>query len=110
MPTIGEMQHRITIEQKTRGASDGAGGFLPETWSTVATVWAKLEPKSARELVDSDQVVHRISHVIFIRARSDVTAAMRVKFGSRTMAILSVREILEGGRWTELLCEETAPS
>lgn len=110
MPTIGEMQHRITIEKKTRGAADGLGGFTAETWSTLATIWAKIEPKSARELVDADQVVHRVSHVIFIRARDDVTGAMRVKFGSRIMAILSVRTILEGGRWTELLCEETAPS
>jgi SPP1 family predicted phage head-tail adaptor len=104
------MRHRITIEKKTRGTSDNAGGYVSETWSTVATVWAKLDPKSSREIIDADQVVHRVSHVIMMRARDDVTAAMRVDFQGRKMAILSVRTILENGRWIEMLCEESAPS
>lgn len=110
MPSIGDMQHRISIEQKTRGASDGAGGYAAETWATFCTVWAKLDPKSAREMVDADQVVHRVSHVITIRSRTGITTAMRVKFQGRIMAILGARDFLENGRWIELICEEVAPS
>lgn len=108
--TIGQLQHRIAIEQKTRGASDGAGGNVSETWTTFATVWAKLDPTTAREIVAADQVVHRLTHIVTIRARSDVTAAMRVNFKGRLLAILGTRELLEGGRWLELQCEEGAPS
>ena len=110
MPTIGEMQHRIAIEQKTRGASDSAGGYVSETWATFCTCWAKIDPKSGREFIDAAQVVRRITHIVTVRARSGVTAAMRVNFGGRTMAIVGLREILEGGRWLELTCEEGAPS
>lgn len=110
MPAIGEMQHRITIEKKTRGASDNAGGAVSETWSMFCVCWAKLDPKSGREIVAADQMVHRVSHVVIIRARTGVTTAMRVNFGGRIMAILAMREYFEAGRFIELTCEETAPS
>ncbi len=108
---IGELKHRITIEHKTRGPSDGAGGYLSETWGPWALpVWAKIDPKLGREVVTADQVVHRVTHVITIRARAGITAAMRVSYAGRYLAILGVREIMEAGHWTELHCEEGAPS
>ena len=110
MTRVGELKRRITIEQKTRGASDGAGGYLAETWATLATVWAKIDPRAGRELVDADQVVHRITHVITIRARTGITTAMRVVYQTRTFAIVDLRELMEGGRWMEMQCEETQPS
>lgn len=109
--TIGELRHRITIERKTRGASDGAGGYLSETWNALDTVFAKIDPKGGREIVAADQVVHRLTHVITMRRRTDVTTAMRVVYKGRELAILGVRDIDDGGwRWTELQCEEGAPS
>lgn len=110
MPTIGEMRHRVTIEQKTRGASDGAGGVISETWTTFAEVWAKLEPQVGREIVAADQNVHRLTHRVTIRHREGVTAAMRIKYQGRTLGILGLRELLENGRWLEIQCEEGAPS
>ncbi len=108
---IGHLKRRIRIEQKTRGASDGAGGYLSETWAQVgAECWAKIDPKVGREIIDADQVVHRITHVITIRARDSITAAMRVVYNGRTFSIFGVREIMEAGRWTEMQCEESAPS
>lgn len=110
MPAIGEMRHRITIEQKTRGASDNAGGAVSETWTTFAECAAKLEPQSGREIVAADQNVHRLTHRVTIRHREGVTAAMRVRYQGRTLAILGLRELLENGRWLEIMCEEGAPS
>ena len=110
MPTIGEMRHRVTIEQKTRGASDGAGGAVSETWTTFAECWAKLDPQTGREIVAADQNVHRLTHRVTIRHRAGVTAAMRIRYQGRTLAILGLRELLENGRWLEIMCEEGAPS
>ena len=110
MPTIGEMRHRIEIEQKTRGASDGAGGAVSETWTTIYECWAKLDPKAGREIVAADQAVHRLTHVVTIRQRAGITTAMRVKYQGRTLAILGLRELLENGRFLEIMCEEGAPS
>jgi len=110
MPSIGEMRHRVTIEQKTRGASDGAGGYASETWATLHECWAKIDPQTGREIVAADQHVHRLTHRVTVRHRAGVTAAMRVRYQGRTLAILGLRELLENGRWLEIMCEEGAPS
>lgn len=108
--TIGELRHRVTIQYKVPGDPDGAGGKLSETWGTLATVWAKVDPRAPREILLADQIVHRITCLITIRRRSDVTSAMRVSYQGRIFAILGVREINEARHWTELQCEEGAPS
>ena len=104
------MRHHIKIEQKTRGGSDGAGGVVSETWTTFAECYAKLEPQTGREIVAADQNVHRLTHRVTVRHRPGVTAAMRVKYQGRTLAILGLRELMENGRFIEIMCEEGAPS
>lgn len=107
----GQLRHRIEIQRKTRGASDGAGGNISETWTTLKKVWAKFEPLSGREIAVADQIVHRQLCRFTIRRRTDVTAAMRVIYKNRTFAISGVRDIDEAGwRWTEITAEEDAPS
>ena len=44
--SAGDLDQRITIEKKSM-ARDGAGGATA-TWSTRATVWAKVEPMTGR--------------------------------------------------------------
>ena len=110
MIPIGQMRHRIAIEQKTRGASDGAGGAVSETWSTFHECWAKLDPQTGREIVAADENVHRLTHRVTIRHRAGVTAAMRIRYQGRILAILGLRELLENGRLLEIMCEEGAPS
>lgn len=108
---VGEMRCRIAVEQKARGAADGAGGNVSETWGTFKTLWAKIDPKTGREIISADQTVHRLTAVITIRRRTDITTAMRVNYKGRIMAIIGVRDVDGGGwHWTELQCEEGAPS
>ena len=110
MPPIGQMRHRIAIEQKTRGGSDGAGGVVSETWTTFAECYAKIDPQTGREIVAADQNVHRLTHRVTVRHRPGVTTAMRVKYQGRMLAILGLRELMENGRFLEIMCEEGAPS
>ena len=110
MTDIGQMRHRISIQQKTRGASDGAGGYGPDTWSTIDTVWARIEPQAGREFQSSDRTTYRLTHKITIRKNNLVKAHHRIQYNNRTFAIFSVKEIDERRSWTELLCEEDAPS
>ena len=108
---IGDRRNRVTIQQKTRGASDGAGGNTAETWSTYRTLWAHVDMRNAREIVAADQTVHRLSAVVTILYRTDLTTAMRLVYKGGTYAILGIRHLGDGG-WTrtELQCEEGAPS
>ncbi len=124
---IGKVRHRIVIQQKTRGASDGAGGNVSETWSTYKELWAGIDQRSAREIVAADQTVRRMSAQIMVRYRTDLNSAMRILArkkriagetdkaftdrGGQIFAIVGIRDLEEGGmRWTVLECEEGAPS
>lgn len=108
--TIGALRHRVTIERKTRVGVPGA--YTGETWAQLGKkMWAKTEAKAPREIVFADHTETRTPQMITMRRRSDVTAADRIDYKGRKMAILGIRELDEGGwRWTELTCEEGAPS
>jgi SPP1 family predicted phage head-tail adaptor len=103
--SVGDLRQRIVIESPT-ASSDGQGGLTGQTWSTLATVWARIDPMKAREESFAEKLRHVVTHRIIIRSRSDITAAMRVNFGGRIFQIHGVRSIHEMKRWTILDCEE----
>lgn len=80
----GKLRHRVRIEQyvdvldssgePTRGEH---GEFIKE-WQEVATVWAAIEPLSAREFIQSAAMQSQITARIIIRYRSGLNAAMRL--------------------------------
>lgn len=107
--TLGDLRHRITIQRKTRTGT--AGAYTAESWETVKTVWAKIEPLASREVVVGDRIEQRNTVRVTIRRRTDVSAAMKIVYQGRDFAISGVRDMEDGGwRWTELSCEEGAPS
>lgn len=68
---IGELKHRITIEQCTK-ASDGQGGFT-SAWSTLVSVWSKATPQSERERFYRGENQHTQGYTFTIRQNQAVT-------------------------------------
>ena len=103
---IGKMRHRVALQAESR-APDAAGGYAV-TWTTVATVWARIEPQGAGETVAAGQLTAPVSHRVTVRRRSDIspTASMRLLFGSRVFDIRGVLNQDEGNRYLVLICEE----
>jgi len=100
----GALRHRLVLEEAQR-VSDGAGGFT-ETWVTVATVWAAIEPSGGGEGVDSGRLAGRVSHTVSLRYRAEVIPAMRFRQGTRLFHILAAINEDERRRWLRCLCEE----
>lgn len=100
----GGLRHRLTLEDVQR-VSDGAGGFN-ESWVTVATVWAALEPSGGGEGVDAGRLAGRVSHMVTLRYRAGVTPAMRFRHGARVFHILAATDEGERKHWLRCLCEE----
>ena len=100
MPRIGAMRERVTIEQESRVA-DGGGGY-PMAWSEVATVWAAVEPQSGREQLQAERVESLVDYRVTMRWRGDVTAGMRLLWGSVDMAITAVRRVDGRKRFLEI--------
>lgn len=100
----GQMRDRITITTASN-TLDAVGGDVP-TPSTLATVWALVEPMSAAERVASTSAVtSAVQYRVTIRYRSDVTAKMRITHGARSYEINGV---LQSNRqdFTVLECAE----
>lgn len=88
-PEISELRHRIVVEQLSN-AADNQGGFTT-TWTTLATIWAKVEPTKAWERAFAQKVEYQRSHVAWIRHRTDITSSMRISFDSRYFQIKGIR-------------------
>ena len=84
--TGDDLRHRIVLQAKSV-TRDAMGGEVI-TWVDQATVWAAIEPLSARELVAAQQVQPELNTRIGIRYRSDVTAEWRAKYGVRVFTIV----------------------
>lgn len=100
----GRLRHQIVIESKTL-AGDGMGGGTA-TWTTFATVRAAIEPISGSEYIAAQQMQTKVTHRIRLRYLANVTAAMRVKFGTRIFQIESILTFNEVKRDMQLMCSE----
>ena len=89
----GELKHRMIIQAATKVNS---GGVWKDTWSPVATVWAKLWAKSGqeRQMARANQAV--VSHGVLMRAYAGLTTAHRLKMGRRTFAITFINDTVPG--------------
>lgn len=77
MLKAGKLRHRITIQQQVE-VQNPDNGAMSVDWSNVATVWAAIEPLSAKEFIASESETSKITTRVTIRFRTDVTAKMRL--------------------------------
>ncbi|MGD9783892.1 MAG: phage head closure protein [Hyphomicrobiaceae bacterium] len=101
---IGELRHRLTLEQTAR-ADDGSGGAV-ETWEAVEELWAAVRPLNGSEREWADQVAGRVTHEIWVRYRSGVKPAMRFRAVARVFEIHAVIDAGERRRFLRCLAEE----
>lgn len=85
----GRLRHRIQIQEYVAQADtsgdviqDAQTGEVSKTWTTIATVWAAIEPLSAREFIQSAATQSEVVARITIRQRSGLRADMRFLHGS----------------------------
>ena len=88
MLRAGALNRRITIEQNTPTRS--AAGAEVESWGTLVTVAAEVDPKRGREFFAAQAVQAEALTVFRIRHRSDVTRKMRVSYDGDLYDIVSV--------------------
>lgn len=72
----GPFRHRVRLDRPTY-VQDPVTGEQTLKWVAVATVWARIEPLSAREFIAAQANQSEITARIVIRYRSDVIASWR---------------------------------
>lgn len=89
----GQLDRRITIQSRTTTADKYAAPV--ETWSTLATVWAKVEyPITGSDEQTQQGLNVATTRVIFtIRHRSDVGFTDRIQYNSEVYDIERIAEL-----------------
>ena len=100
----GQMTARLELEAPEE-APHGQGGATV-TFTSVATVWARIEPLSEVREERAGADGFTLTHRIWLRFRSDIRAGMRLRKGDRLFAIGTWRDPDETGRYLCCLCEE----
>jgi SPP1 family predicted phage head-tail adaptor len=89
----GDMDRRVVIQSRT-DAIDGLGQPVP-TWTTLATVWAALEPGRGREFFAASGIVAETPMMFRIRWRTDVTTTCRIQYAGATYTIDAVEDFAD---------------
>jgi SPP1 family predicted phage head-tail adaptor len=99
----GRLRHRIRIDEQIVHVN--SSGEQDVAWEEVTTLWAAIEPLSARESLLAEQVQSKVNARITIRARDDIRASMRAVHGSTVYNIEGViRDPDSGLEWITLPC------
>lgn len=103
----GKLRHRVALQALGAGSPQQTGSGMPdESWSTVATVYASVEPLNGRELFAAQEHHAETTTRIRIRYRSGVTAKMRVSHGGTLYNILSVIDPEKRHKEMQLMCSD----
>lgn len=88
---VAKLDRRVLIEQPTT-ARDAYGSAV-QTWSTLATVWARVEHLNGKELFAAQQITPEAQIRITIRYRSDITEKMRITHDGKVYGIQHIAEV-----------------
>jgi SPP1 family predicted phage head-tail adaptor len=90
MTPPGDLNRRLVLEAPVESA-DGAGG-VTRSYAPAMTLWAKVEPVSARGAIVADAPGATITHRIIVRRRSTVTTRQRFVEGTTIYRIVTIRD------------------
>lgn len=100
----GSYRHPITIQKQSNTEND-YGEKIP-TWDDVITVKAGIYPVSGKDYISAVEVNSEITHKVNLRYVPDITADMRIKFGSRIFTIIAIMNFQERGKELQAVCKE----
>ncbi len=108
---IGRLRHRIAIQDRS-DTVDPQTGAQAVAWSTVATVWARVDPMTSREAIEAGVAVGSLGYRITMRGGTDVTSDQRISWTHRgTTRLLQVeglpRDPSGDGHWSVYEATET---
>lgn len=83
-----ELRHRVQIQKKTSGRDEN-NYPIAEGWKAFKTLWAKVTPLSARDLIAAQAAQSETIARLKINYRTDIDTEMRVIHKGRIYSITS---------------------
>ena len=106
----GQLRHRVEIQSASQ--SRGSTGEVLTSYSTIATVWASVEPVSGREYFEA--LAGRAEGAVLVRMRyyAGLTTTHRLRWtepDTSTVHLFEINDVkhqLERKRETHAVCRE----
>lgn len=93
------------VQIKSKAADQDAAGQPVDEWLLVVEVWANILHLNGAESIRADKETSVVPASIRIRARRDITAAMRVYHGTTAYEIKAVPPQTRGRQFIDLVCK-----
>ncbi|MBW1784668.1 MAG: phage head closure protein [Deltaproteobacteria bacterium] len=113
MTCVGKLNKRITFQEITETPDTGGGSST--AWGSISTnptVWCMIKNFSGiknptgRDRFMHDKVQNELTYSFTIRARTDITAGMRISYGGDFYNIRTVLENESNGAYMEIFGEK----
>lgn len=82
----GKFKHRIELQEPLYTQNQDTGAMTP-SWTQVASLWASIEPLSARDLIAAQAQQSKVIARITIRATADIRPNMRIIHNGKVYSI-----------------------
>lgn len=103
---IGELRHRITLQEPETLVSEG--GVEEPSWKDVATVWAKVEHLRGREYYAAAAVQAENTVIFTIRYLTRIDTRHRIRFRDQSYNIITVDNLQYQNRYQVIHAREVS--
>lgn len=97
---IGDLKHRITIQQFTTTVNEN--GFEVEDWTNYKTIWASISNLHGREYFQAAAVQAEKTVKFTVRYNQNINTDMRIVFNSKNYDIKFIDNIKYENKFMEI--------
>lgn len=83
----GDLRHRIELQHKVTPRDPESGEYGEPEWQKLLSVWAKVSPLSARDLIAAQAAKSEATARMVIRFRSGILPTMRIVYRGEVYSI-----------------------
>ena len=87
MVEFEKLRQRITLQKPSDVTLNSISEMTP-LYETVAEIWAKVDPLSSREFLESQKFQNEIIYRIIIRKRDDVAPNWQILYKGKRLQIM----------------------
>ena len=102
--TTGMLSRKIELQQLVK-TSTATGGFT-QSWTSVATMWAKIKNTSGSELLHADQLGATSFSDFTIRYRVNINELMKIVYRGTDYQIRHINNLEEADLWMVVKAEK----
>jgi len=93
LANVGKMRERVAVYSQSQSVS--AAGEITSSWALTTTIWARVEPLSATQIVLANRDDAQRIYKMIARYRTDITTTSRVIWRNRKFDVTGIMDETE---------------